>query len=104
MIGSGLKSLCDSAGLSDTERSGDEAGLGVLSTETKVDSSNETFSHRTKLTAVGLRTLLPTTMLLAANGPSLLGHCTERYRSKGERAAQDSVRALGGRSIGSLEA
>jgi hypothetical protein len=73
-------------------------GLGVLSTETKVDSLNETFSHRTKLTAVGLRILPLMAMLLAANGPSLLTHCTERYRSEGERAALDSVRALGGRS------
>jgi hypothetical protein len=73
-------------------------GFGVLSTETKVDSLNETFSRRTKLTAVELRILPLTAMLLAANWPSLLSHRTERYRSKGERAALDSVRALGGRS------
>ena len=72
-------------------------GPGVLSIETKVDSLNETFSRQAKLTAVELR-IATDSMLLAANRPSLLSHCTERYRSKSERAAQDSVRALGGRS------
>jgi hypothetical protein len=74
--------------------------FGVLSVETKVDSLSEIFSRRTKLATVELR-ILPlglTAMLLAANGSSLLSHSLEPNRSKGERAAQDSVLALGGRS------
>jgi hypothetical protein len=77
-----------------------KSGFGVLSVETKVESLSEIFSRRAKLTTVKLR-ILPlglTAMLLAANGSSFLNHSSGRYRSKGERAAQDSVRALGGRS------